>query len=202
MSENTRQKILASAKGIFLEKGFAGARMRDIAEKANINKGLLHYYFKTKRLLFLEVLKILVVSFVPEVDSIFGMQLNLFEKIDLFVDKYIDMLCMNKQIPFFIAHEMNLNTEEFINFILKIDEITSINTMGKLQQFQEEIDKGNINDINPVHLLLNIISMSVFPFIARPGIQKLTGMSDDDFIHFMKLRKRIIVDTIISSIKK
>ena len=202
MNKNTKEKILESAREVFLINGFAGARMRDIAEKANINKGLLHYYFKTKRLLFLEVLKILVVSFAPQVDSIFGMQLSLFEKIELFVDKYIDMLCRNKQIPFFIVHEINLNADEFLSFILEIDEMTSLNPITKFQQFQEEIDKGNIKDINPIHLILNVISLSVFPFIARPGIQKLTGMSDENFIRFMKLMKRVIVDTIISSIKK
>ena len=202
MSGDTRQKILIAAKEVFLQNGFAGARMRDISDKANINKGLLHYYFKTKRLLFLEVLKLLVVSFIPKVDSVFDMNISLFEKIELFIDKYIDMLCENKHIPFFIVNEINQNTEEFISFISQIDEIGTLDLPGKFKLIQDEIDKGNIKEINPVQLMLNIVSMCIFPFIARPGIQKISGISDEYFIQFMKLRKRIIADTIISSIKK
>ena len=202
MSEDTKQKILIAAKEVFLQNGFAGARMRDISDKANINKGLLHYYFKSKRLLFLEVLKLLVVSFIPKVDSVFDMNISLFEKIELFIDKYIDMLCENKHIPFFIVNEINQNTEEFISFISQIDEIGTLDLPGKFQLIQDEIDKGNIKEINPVQLMLNIVSMSIFPFVARPGLQKISGISDEYFIQFMKLRKRIIADTIISSIKK
>lgn len=202
MSENTRQKILLAAKEVFLQSGFTGARMRDISDKANINKGLLHYYFKSKKLLFLEVLKLLVVSFIPKVDSIFEMNISLFEKIELFIDKYIDMLCENKHIPFFIVNEINQDTEEFVSFISQINEIKTLDLFGEYQLIQDEIDKGNIKEINPLQLMLNIFSMSIFPFVVRPGVQKISGMSDEYFIQFMKLRKRIIADTIISSIKK
>ena len=48
----TEQKILDAAEVVFHEKGFDGARMQEIADKATINKGLLHYYFKSKDALF------------------------------------------------------------------------------------------------------------------------------------------------------
>ena len=55
MSENdklTEEKIFEAATDVFVEKGMDGARMQDIADKAGINKALLHYYFRTKDKLF------------------------------------------------------------------------------------------------------------------------------------------------------
>lgn len=44
----TRERILAAALEVFAERGFDGARTRDIAERAGANLGLLPYYFGGK----------------------------------------------------------------------------------------------------------------------------------------------------------
>jgi len=49
-------KILDSARLEFIEKGKAGARMKSIAQRAGVNKALLHYYFRSKEKLYQEVL--------------------------------------------------------------------------------------------------------------------------------------------------
>jgi len=51
-SDNSEEKILAAAKIVFQQKGMAGARMQEIADKAGINKALLHYYYRNKQMLF------------------------------------------------------------------------------------------------------------------------------------------------------
>jgi AcrR family transcriptional regulator len=45
---STRERILAAALEVFAERGFDGARTRDIAERAGANLGLLPYYFGGK----------------------------------------------------------------------------------------------------------------------------------------------------------
>ncbi len=196
---DNREKILAAAREAFLKAGYEGARMRDIADAAGVNKGLLHYYFKTKRALFLEVLRSLIHEFYPEVDTIIRMPVSFLEKLELFIDKYIDMLSRNLYIPFFIVQEMNLNTDEFVSFILKSN--PGVNFSGLLESLHRDIAAGKIREVNPFQLLLNIISLSIFPFVVRPGIRKLSGMSDEEFVSFMKLRKRVITETIINSLK-
>lgn len=52
-----RDRILACAKSEFAQHGFEGARMADIAKKAQVNKALIHYYFKSKESLYFEVIK-------------------------------------------------------------------------------------------------------------------------------------------------
>jgi len=55
----TRQKILHTARTIFAKKGYDGARVDEIAEKADVNKSLIYYYFKSKK----EILTILIQEF-------------------------------------------------------------------------------------------------------------------------------------------
>ncbi len=194
-----RTKILEAAREVFLRVGYEGARMRDIAEQAEVNKGLLHYYFKTKKALFLEVLRGLMHAFYPEVDVIINMDISFLEKMELFVDKYIDMLSKNLFVPFFIVQEMNLNTEEFVSFVRQSN--PGVDFTAVLESLQKDVDAGLIRPVNPIHLLLNVLSLSIFPFIARPGIKEVTQMSDAEFVEFMKLRKRVITETLINSLK-
>ncbi|MGB5780393.1 MAG: helix-turn-helix domain-containing protein, partial [Eudoraea sp.] len=49
---NTEHIILKAAKRVFQNKGMDGARMQEIADEAKINKAMLHYYYRSKQLLF------------------------------------------------------------------------------------------------------------------------------------------------------
>jgi AcrR family transcriptional regulator len=53
-STDTRQRILNAAEQLFAEKGYEGCALRDIALKAKVNQGMIHYFFKTKETLFRE----------------------------------------------------------------------------------------------------------------------------------------------------
>jgi AcrR family transcriptional regulator len=53
--ETTRSKIVAAARAEFAERGYSGARMEQIAERARINKELIYHYFRGKEHLFEEV---------------------------------------------------------------------------------------------------------------------------------------------------
>lgn len=52
--DTTRGKILATALRVFAERGFDGARTRDIADLAGANLGLITYYFQNKETLWRE----------------------------------------------------------------------------------------------------------------------------------------------------
>jgi AcrR family transcriptional regulator len=53
----TREKILNAATKIFARKGFDGARVEEIAQKAGVNKALIYYYFKSKEDILEEIMK-------------------------------------------------------------------------------------------------------------------------------------------------
>ena len=52
--------IIAAALAVFTEKGFAGARLEEIARRAGISKGTLYLYFETKEDMFRAVVRTVV----------------------------------------------------------------------------------------------------------------------------------------------
>jgi AcrR family transcriptional regulator len=56
-SEQTRQRLLDAAARVFRDKGYAGARLSDIAEAADMHTPGVYYYFPSKEDLVEEVLR-------------------------------------------------------------------------------------------------------------------------------------------------
>jgi AcrR family transcriptional regulator len=197
--KSTEQKILEAAKQVFMEKGIDGARMQDIADKAGINKALLHYYFRSKEKLFEMIFMEEARKFMPKVTSIIMSELTLFEKVEKFVGEYIDTLMQNPLLPIFILNEINRNPKEAIKKIFgnqrppldKVDELIT-----KL------VKKGEIKPIKGPELMVNMVSLCIFPFLARPMVQWVTKTNDEEFMKLMEQRKKTVVKFVIDSVKK
>ena len=120
ISDNsTEQKIIEAAETVFHEKGFDGARMQEIADKANINKGLLHYYFKSKDALFDAIFNMAIKRMSGNINSILKMEISLDEKIDLIIDSYMNLLLRNSSLPRFVITELNKDSDRFIKKYLR-----------------------------------------------------------------------------------
>lgn len=197
--QNTEQKILAAAREVFIEKGMDGARMQDIADRAGMNKALLHYYFRSKEKLFEMVFMEQASQFLPKVGSIMMSDAPLFTKIEQFVEVYIDKLTENPFMPLFILNELNRQPE---SFILKIWGEKRPPVQMFAMQIVEEVKKGNINPIEPPQLIVNMVSMCIFPFVAKPMIKWVTQMDDEQFKQFIQKRKTEVARFIIDSLRK
>lgn len=202
-SLSTEQKILEAANQVFIRKGYDGTRMADIAEEAGINKALLHYYFRSKENLFEKVFFQYSNKVIPNLDALIeNKELNIFDKIEKFVSIYIDFLIENPNIPIFIFSEIHKNPAILLNRLKDPNSpIKMPNIHHLVWQFAEEAAKGKIKMTNPFHLLVNIVSMCIFPFIGRPMMQTVLNMSNDDFKGFMQSRKQEITRFVIDAIK-
>src|SRR5215470_13571903 len=56
MPADTREKILQAAFNVLSREGYENTSIKEIAEEAGVAQGLVHYYFKSKQRLVLEVL--------------------------------------------------------------------------------------------------------------------------------------------------
>ena len=198
--QGAEEKILSAARKIFTTKGMAGARMQDIANEAGINKALLHYYYRDKEKLFETIFLEEAQKFFPKINAIFQSDDPLFQKIEKFVDEYIDEMLENPYLPWFVLNEINRDPDQFMY------KIWGENNLPKpakfLEQIENEIKNGTIKRINPVHLLMNLLSMTIFPFVARPMITRNLHMSELQFRKTMEERKKEIPKFIIESIRK
>lgn len=199
MEEDTRQKILNTAKELFIEKGFSATTMRDISSRANINKGLLHYYFQSKQMLFVNVMQMTTFELFPKIDSILNLKVPFEQKLELIVDVYIEFLLSNPRLPAFIINELNSNTDLFVDIIMQAEIYTRILNIASMILNEEDLKKSGME---PFQFIVNFLSLMLYPFLMKPLVQKVTGMDDENFSHNIRLRKKIILDTLFNSIKK
>ena len=200
ISDNsTEQKIIEAAETVFHEKGFDGARMQEIADKASINKGLLHYYFKSKDALFDAIFNMAIKKMSGNINSILKMEISLEEKIDLIIDSYMNLLLRNSSLPRFVITELNKDSDRFIKKYLS-GEISHVFARF-IDSVQLEINKGKIKPIDPKHLFMNMLSMILFPFIGRPMIQTLMGVDNNEFNKLMLERREHIKAFIKQAVK-
>lgn len=197
--KKTEDIILEAAKKIFIEYGFDGARMQQIADEAGINKALLHYYFRSKDNLFDYIFDETFKRFFPNILVIMMSELPFDQKIRSFVSHYIDTLIQNPHLPAFVLHELQRKPERILNIIKS----SGIQPKITAHMLQREIDEGKIMPISMQHLIVNMIGMCIFPFIGRPILEGFIFNRDSKaFDHFLEERKVAVADFIINSIRK
>ncbi len=195
---NTEGKILTAAESIFQSKGMDGARMQEIADKAGINKAMLHYYYRSKQLLFEAVFKKAFSLLAPQLNTILNDESTVEDKIKNFTSSYISFIIRHPYLPSFILQELNRNPK----FVLKFQKSQSFPDLNKFKaQVNSEIEKGILKPIEAEQLFINILSLSIFPFVAKPLIKVFLKSSDKEYKQLMNDRKTEVSDFIINSIK-
>ncbi|TRX36997.1 TetR/AcrR family transcriptional regulator [Flavobacterium sp. ZT3R18] len=197
-TENTETEILNAAKEIFQQKGMAGARMQEIADKAKINKALLHYYYRSKQLLFEAVFKSAFTLLAPQLNKILNDDSDLFEKIRRFTENYISFVIKHPYLPNFVIQELNKNPE-FVQTLRSEKNFPSIDKF-KLQ-VSKAIKQGVIKPIEAEQLFINIMSLNIFPFIGEPLLMALVNVDKEGYNKILENRKTDVAEFIINSIK-
>jgi AcrR family transcriptional regulator len=195
---STEENILQAANSVFQKRGLAGARMQEIADEAQINKAMLHYYYRSKQKLFEAVFMQAFKKIIPHVNGIFNSDATVFEKIRRFADSYITFVMENPYLPTFLIQEIN-NNPDFAKIFFRTN--SAPDTSMFEQQILEEIKNGVLKQIDPKQLLMNLISLSVFPFVGRGLIMEILKLDEDSFMAMMEERKTLVPELIINAIK-
>jgi len=197
--DNTEKRIKETARRLFQEKGFDAVRTREIAEAAGINSALLHYYFRSKERLF----HIIMVESIHEMFSflkqiIYDETTSLSTKIELIVNGYIDVIKANPNLALFVLNELNNNSGQ----IIKESDIPKnmLTESSLFHQIKDQLDKKSI-PFSPLHIMLNTISLSVMPVIARPLISYLYDARVKNVSDFLEERRTLIPIWIKSILK-
>ncbi|QJD96358.1 TetR/AcrR family transcriptional regulator [Mucilaginibacter robiniae] len=198
VNKTTEELIFDAALSIFQKKGLAGARMQEIADAAGINKSMLHYYYRSKELLFKQVFLLSFKQFSASVIPLLNQPNTWEEKIPLLVAHYISSMQKNPDLPMFVINELRYNPDEFINIVTE-------NRVGNtlfIQQLKEGMEKGFIRPIRPIQVMVSIISETVFPFIAQPMINYMTHVQETSWEVFIETRQAVIPEMLIKYLKE
>lgn len=200
MAEDKEQLILEVARKQFVQKGYAATKMQNIAEEAQVNKALLHYYFRSKEKLYHEIIVKTLDKMIPRFAAAMSIEGDFWTKVDNLVNTYVSLLVTEPDIPFFIMSELSQEQDRFVNE-LRLRAHYFPAAQGFMMSMQEEMAAGRIKQFPPLHLLLNIMSMTVFPFIAKPVFCTIFNFEEEAFNSLMEERKTMIMNFLRAALK-
>lgn len=178
-------RIKEAAHKVFLAKGFSATTVRDVAKDANTNVASVSYYFGSKKELFnvvmLEKLGLLIGALAPIVNN---ESTTLEEKIDGIVNSYIEFL---KKNPDLITFTMNEIRKENFEFIPRI----GVSKLAYQSPFMRQL-KAEYGTINSIHFQVTLISMIVFPFVAKPMMVQ-SGLTNEKMFHKMMEERKLLI---------
>jgi AcrR family transcriptional regulator len=182
---STEEKIKQAARKVFTQKGYAATRTRDIAEEAGINLALLNYYFRSKEKLFEIIMLEKMQKFFSVLMPIINNEATTLEnKVEGIASNYIELLTANTDLPLFILSEIRNNPEIFVRMVQKKNFIQESVFVKQLQEKRP--------GINPLHFLVSVLGMCIFPFLMKPVLHKMTDINENDFYTMMQERKTLI----------
>ena len=191
---DTERRILDAARRVFLRRGTAGARMQEIAEEAGVNQALLHYYFRSKDGLAAAVFRETAGRLLPAIGQLMSSDLPLEAKVERFVSLYIDMVRSNPFIPGYVVSELHHHPERMPDLLAQAVGTShaafAALLLGKLRvQLEERAAAGTMRSIAPEQFLVNLLALTMFPFVARPLIQAVLAFDEAAFDRFIEARR-------------
>jgi AcrR family transcriptional regulator len=197
-SSSVERQIFYAAEQVFQERGYDGARMQEIADRAGINKAMLHYYYRSKDRLFQTVFRETLNRILPRVVEPLASDLPLGLKIRRFVETYIDQLHQHPKVPGFIIHELNRHPERL--------QVAALEHLGPVvpkvrAQIEEAVSEGRIKSVRAEDLICNLVSLCVFPFLARPVLQAVLGLDHVKYDQFLQDRKNTVTDFVFNALE-
>ncbi len=200
---DTEQRILQAAEEEFLQKGLEGARTTTIAERAGVTHAMLHYYFRTKGMLFERIISekmqqvgnIMLTVFVSD-------DRPLIDRIKLGVEQHFDFIAAHPDLPRFVIQEIYTHPERHEMMRSQISGIVD-RLLGDLQrQIDRSAAAGDMAWVDARMLFLDIISLNIFSFICFPIIKPLLGELTADEKGFLEKRKAENVAVIMKRLKR
>jgi AcrR family transcriptional regulator len=198
----TVQRILEVAHKEFLEKGYQGARMQAIADKAGINKASLHYHFESKDKLFEAIFEEAMQMVLPIMLSALLQEPTLEQKITKLVEAHIDLYLENPYLPGFIVNETYTNPAHIYDLVFRRKGVWRGAVRQTIQQILDEAhQKGSIRKVDPEQLIMDIFSLTAFPFMAMPIFEAMFAKDKDALRALLLERKKYIPDMILHSLR-
>lgn len=186
-------RIVDAARQLFIEQGFVGTSMSDIASRAGINRPTLHYYFRTKERMFDAVFGGIVGTLVPRVkDIVLQPDRPIGERVASVVDAYYDVFGANPGLPMFIVREMHRDFDGVVRTIMELRLGQYIESVR--QGLQGEMDSGRLRQVPMRYLFLTFYSMLTMPFVAGNLCRTVLLDDGETFADLLAGWKPYIVD--------
>jgi AcrR family transcriptional regulator len=202
----TEDRILDAAHAVFLRRGTAGARMQEVADEAGVNKALLHYYFRSKDQLAAAVFRRALQSLLPQVFEILQSDARVEEKVRGIVDLEMEILSSNPFLPGYLLGELTHHPDRVQRIFesvvgVRLTELGE-RVRSKLgEQLEAEREAGRLRAIEPEQFMMNLISLVIFPFAARPLLEVTLQLEGERFEGMMEQRRKALPEFFLNALR-
>ncbi|MEP7323201.1 MAG: helix-turn-helix domain-containing protein [Saprospiraceae bacterium] len=191
--------ILESARKQFGSRGFSGVSLQDIATDAGTTKSMINYYFRSKEKLFARVFTEEFKKLFTSIGQVLASDLTLKKKIERIITIDFELLMSMPELPIFIMSELQRNPDLLFK---DLDAVPIKNLVAQLDKdILKEVNNKTIRYIAPMDLMMNVQSLTIYPFVAKPMLIHKFGISEKNFMALMNKRKSELIDFIWNSIK-
>jgi len=191
----TEKLIIDTAMRVFFTEGLVSATTQEIADAAGVTRTLINYYFRSKKALFTKIIKTARKEFEGNADSILLSNLPFREKTEKFIDDFMNNLIKYPYLESFITMDIiqwRLKKSVSFGFIEK----SPVPLKQYLKEIEYEMEAGRIPRSAPVHFLINMFSLMIYPLIMKPLQMKLLDLNETDYNKILSQRKQIILETL------
>lgn len=199
---NTETRILRAAEHEFLSKGFDGARTTAIAEAAGVTHAMLHYYFRTKSRLFERIISEKATLLrIALSESIGDPSRSLEELLSDLISVHIDFISENPELPRFLLNELFPRSERAHVFFDRLYQYIPHIIIRLQKKIDMEADAGRCRRLDARMILLDVVSLNIFPFLVVPAINQISEGFLFDMKTLLQHRKQENLDTIMRKLK-
>ncbi len=198
-AQDTESKIKEAARKVFLEQGYEGAKIRQIADEAGVNLAMVNYYFRSKDELFKSIYQETLREFLGRIAILLNEETPLEVKIWKIVDRYTDFITENPLLPMFVLSEQRKNGASFFRE-LGVKNIVENSYFQK--QLVQEAEAGRIRAVQPLQVIVTIMGNIIFPVMAKSIVSYVGTFDDNGFGQFLETRKQIIPEMIMAYLRQ
>jgi TetR/AcrR family transcriptional regulator len=202
----TEERILAAARTVIIRRGTSGARMREIAEEAGVNPALLHYYFRSKDRLAEAVFQQAARRLFPPVIALLGSDDPLETKVERVVEHELRVLMENPFLPGYVLAELNQHPERARHLVealmgTRVEGFAPQVFARLAAQIDEQVAAGTMRPISADQFVMNLLSLCVFPFAARPMFCAVLQLDADGFAAMIERRRMALAPFFLAALK-
>lgn len=186
-SQTTEDLIKDTAKKIFLKEGRLHATTADIGKEAGLPRTSVHYYFRTRDLLFRQVFVEALEKLTKELNEVVESDLPFSKKIEKYVEAWLKNTLEYPYLDTFVV------TEIISQQYKPIDPRANARMKDFMNQIKKAMASGEISGNDPNQFVLNLFSLLRYPFVTAPLYKELLGLDDKRYLELLKKRQKEIV---------
>lgn len=147
--QQRKKQIIAAAFDVYVEKGFQGMEMGDIAERANLGRGTIYHYYKNKSMVLRDVFDMVLEESKNTAVETLGSSYKPITRLDLFfrreLEAHIRQPLRHRFFKYFFEDTVEVYGKDAQQMLQSFEKN---NYQLLMNTFQQAIDDGTIQSMN------------------------------------------------------